>query len=58
MLYNWHPNKQGDWKMIHKDNNVIEMPEEKASAKEKLRWGKHTCLVMMMEHLRAYEIVS
>ena len=58
MLYVWHPNEQGHWKMIHKENDVIETLEEEASAKEKLRWGKHTCLVMMMEHLRAYETVS
>ena len=42
--------------MIHEVNDIIEMTEEVASAKKKLRQGKHTCLAMRMEHLRAYEI--
>ena len=58
MLYFWHPKKQGDWYMIHEENNVIKMLEEVVSANDKLRQGKHTCLVMRTEHLRAYEIVS
>ena len=58
MLYVWHPKKQGDWYMIHEENNVIKMLEEVVSANDKLRQGKHTCLVMRTEHLRAYEIVS
>ena len=56
MLYVWYPKKQGDWDMIHEENDIMEMPEEVASVKKKLRQGKHTCLVMRMEHLRAYEI--
>ena len=40
--------------MIHKENDIIKTPEEVASAKKKLRQGKHTCLVMRTEHLRAY----
>ena len=43
--------------MIHEENNIIEMPEEADIAKKKLRQGKHTCLVMRTEHLRAYEIL-
>ena len=42
--------------MIHEENVIIEMPEEVASAKKELRQGKHNCLVIKMEHLRAYEI--
>ena len=42
--------------MIHKENNVIETQEELASVKKKLKQGKHTCLVMRTEDLRAYEI--
>ena len=38
--------------MINEENDVIEMPKEVASAKKKLRQGKHTCLVMRTEHLR------
>ena len=41
--------------MIHKENDVIEMPEEVASVKKKLSQGKHTCLVMRTENLRASE---
>ena len=40
--------------MIHEENNVIKTPEEVASAKKKLRQGKHICLVMRTEHPRAY----
>ena len=38
------------------ENDVIEMAEEVATVKKKLRQGKHTCLVLRMEHLRAYKI--
>ena len=44
--------------MNHEENTVIKMLEEVASVKGKLRWFKRTCLVMRMEHLRAYELVS
>ena len=43
MLYIWHLKEQGDWKTIHKENDVIEILKEKASAKEKPKVGKHTC---------------
>ena len=58
MLYVWYPKKQGDWDMIHKENDIIEMLEKVAGTKENLRQGKYTCLVMRTEHLRVYEIVS
>ena len=58
MLYAWHLKKRGDWDMIHEENYIIETLEEVASARKKLRQGKHTCLFMRTKHLRAYEIVS
>ena len=45
-----------DLNAIHKENNVIETQEELANVKKKLKLGKHTCLIMRMEHPRAYEI--
>ena len=57
MLYVWYPRKRGDWDTIHEENDVIEMPKEPASVKKQLKWGKHTCLAIRTEHLRAYEIV-
>ena len=57
VLYIWYPKKQGDWDTIHKENNVIKMREELVSVKKKTKQGKHTCLVMRMEHPRDYEIV-
>ena len=42
--------------MIHEENDIIEMPEEVASAKKKIRQGKHPCLLMRTEHQRAYKI--
>ena len=45
-----------DLNVIHEENDVIEMKEELADVKAQLKWGKHTCLIMRMEHPRAYEI--
>ena len=45
-----------DWNTIHEENNVIKMLEEVANAKKKLKQGKHTFLMMRMEHLRTYKI--
>ena len=42
--------------IIHEENDVIEMPEELANVKEQLKQSKHTCLIMRIEHPRAYEI--
>ena len=57
MLYVWYQKKQGDWGTIHKENDVNKMREELSNIKKQLKQGKHTCLVMRTEHLRAYEIV-
>ena len=56
MLCVWYLKKQGDWDTIHEENNIFKTPEKVVSAKKKLRPGKHTCLVMRTEHLRAYKI--
>ena len=56
MLYICHLKHRKDWDTIHKENDVIETPEESASVKKQLKQGKHTCLVMRTEHPRDYEI--
>ena len=56
MLYVWHPKNQTDLNAIHEENDVIETPEELVNVKKQLKLDKHTCLIMRMEHLRAYGI--
>ena len=56
MLYIWYLKNRTDLNVIHKENDVIETQEELGRVKKKLKWGKHTCLIMRMEHPRAYEI--
>ena len=55
MLYVWYPKNRTDLNIIHEEINVIET-EELANVKKQLKRGKHTCLIMRMEHPRAYEI--
>ena len=55
MLYVWYPKNRTDLNTIHKENDVIGL-EELARVKAQLKWGKHTCLIMRMEHSRAYMI--
>ena len=55
MLYVWYPKNRMDLNTIHEENDVIEMGEL-ARVKAQLKWGKHTCLIMRMEHPRAYMI--
>ena len=55
MLYGWYPKNRTDLNIIHEEND-IEMQEELANVKAQLKWGKHTCLIMRMEHPRAYKI--
>ena len=55
MLYFWYPKNRTDLNTIHEENDVIET-EELARVKVQLKRGKHTCLIMRMEHPRAYEI--
>ena len=55
MLYVWYPKNRTDLNTIHEENDVIGQ-KELARVKEKLKRGKHTCLIMRMEHPRAYMI--
>ena len=55
MLYVWYPKNRTDLNTIHKENDVIETGEL-VRVKAQLKWGKHTCLIMRMEHPRAFEI--
>ena len=52
MLYVWYPKNRTDLNIIHEENDVIEM-EEFARV---LKREKHTCLIIRMEHPRAYQI--
>ena len=44
-----------DLNTIHEENDVIGL-EELARVKAELKWRKHICLIMRMEHPRAYMI--
>ena len=55
MLYVWYPKNRTDLNTIHEENDVIEMGEL-ARVKEKLKRGKHNCVIMRIELPRAYEI--
>ena len=55
MLYVWYPKNRTDLNTIHEENDIIEM-EELARVKAELKQGKHTCLIMRMEHPSAYMI--
>ena len=56
MFYVWYPKNRTDLNTVHEENNVIEVKEELARIKAQLKRGKHTCLIMRMEHPRVYEI--
>ena len=58
MLYVWYPKNRTDLNAIHEENDIIETLEELARVKAQLKWGKHTCLIMRMEHPRAYQVRS
>ena len=55
VFYVWYPKNRTDLNTIHTENDVIG-PEELARVKGQLKWGKHTCLIIRMEHPRAYMI--
>ena len=57
MLYVWYLKNRTDLKVIHEENDVIEMAEELARVKAQLKQGKHTCLIMRIEHRRAYRVL-
>ena len=56
MLHVWYPKNRMDLNIIHEENDVIETLEELARVKAQLKQGKHTCLIMKMEHPRAYRV--
>ena len=55
MLYIWYPKNRTDLNTIHEENDVIG-PGELARVKAQLKQGKHTCLIMRMEHPRTYQV--
>ena len=55
MLYVWYPKNRTDLNTIYEENDIIGW-EELARVKAQLKLGKHTCLIMRMEHPRAYKI--
>ena len=55
MLYVWYPKNRTDLNTVHEENDIIGL-EELARVKAQLKWGKHTCLIMRMEHPRDYMI--
>ena len=55
MLYIWYPKNRTDLNTIHEENDIIGK-EELARVNDQLKLGKHTCLIMRMEHSRAYMI--
>ena len=55
MLYGWYPKNRTDLNTIHEENDIIGL-EELARVKIKLKQRKHTCLILRMEHPRAYKI--
>ena len=57
MLHIWYPKNQTDLNVIHEENDIIETPEELERVKKQLKQGKHICLMMRMEHPRAYRVL-
>ena len=55
MLHVWYPKNRTDLNTIHEENDVIET-EELGRVKVQLKWGKHTCLIMRMEHPTACQV--
>ena len=55
MLYIWYPENRTDLNTIHEENDIIG-PKKLARVEAQLKWGKHTCLIIRMEHPRAYTI--
>ena len=55
MLYVWYPKNRMELNTIHEENDIIGL-EELARVKAQLKWSKHSCLIMRMEHPRDYMI--
>ena len=58
MLYVWYPKNRTDLNIIHEENDFIEIQEELTRVKAQLNWGKHTCLILRMEHPSAYGVAG
>ena len=58
LLYVWYPKNRTELNIIHEENDIIETPEELAGVKAQLKRGKYTCLIMRMEHPRAYGVAG
>ena len=56
MFYVWYAKNRTDLNVIYEENDIIETPEELMNVKKKLKQGKHTCLIMRIDHPTAYEI--
>ena len=54
-LYVWYPKNRTNLNTIHEENDIIGS-KELARVKAQLKQGKHTFLIMRMEHPRAYMI--
>ena len=55
MLYVWYSTNRTDLNTILEENDVIG-PEELGRVTAQLKQEKHTCVIMRMEHPRAYMI--
>ena len=55
MPYVWYPENRMDLNTIHEENDIVGL-EELARVKAQLKWGKHICLIMRMDHPRDYMI--
>ena len=55
MLYIWYPKNRTDLNIIHEENDIIETQEELARVKAQPKQGKHTCVIIRMEHPRVYQ---
>ena len=55
MLYVWYLKNRTDLNTIHEENDIIGL-EDLARIKAQLKRGKHTFLIMSMEHPRDYMI--
>ena len=49
--------KLKDLNVIYEENDVIETQEELVNVKKKPKLGKHTCLIIRVEHPRAYRVL-
>ena len=58
MIYVWYPKNRTDINIIHEENDVIEMQKELAKVNAQLKRGKHTCLIMRMEHQKLMRFVE